>query len=235
MSVVLPAPFGPIRPTTSPGRTSSDTSSTATTEPKRTVRPVDRQRRRRRPARPRPAAAAARSLAPGDQVEPLPEPAVVGDDVGDAVLVDDEDHEEDERAEDEVPLVPEADPVLDDPGAEAADRVRRAEDGAEHEAEAADHGVAEAVDRGEDVELGVGDDLAPEADEDAGDGGEAGRHGEGVELHAEHRDAERRGGPLVGAHRDEPAAGARPAEVGDEQREQHEARRGSPPPRRAGG
>ena len=48
------------------------------------------------------------------------------------------------------------------------------EDRAEHVAEAADDGVAEAVDRREDVELGVGDDLAPEADEDAGDRGQAG-------------------------------------------------------------
>ena len=175
MRVVLPAPFGPIRPTTSPGRTSIDTSSTATTEPKRTVRSVDRQRRRRRPARPRPAAAAARSLVPADQAELLPQPPVVGGDVGDAVLVDDQDHEQDQRADDEVPLVLEADPVLDDAGAEAADGVRRGEDGAEHVAEAADDGVAEAVDRGEDVELGVGDDLAPEADEDAGDRGQAGR------------------------------------------------------------
>jgi hypothetical protein len=31
--VVLPAPFGPIRPKISPGRTSNDTSSTATIEP----------------------------------------------------------------------------------------------------------------------------------------------------------------------------------------------------------
>ena len=37
ITVVLPAPFGPIRPTTSPGLTSNDTSFTATTPPKRTV------------------------------------------------------------------------------------------------------------------------------------------------------------------------------------------------------
>ena len=61
MRVVFPAPFGPIRPTTSPGRTSIDTSSTATTEPKRTVRPVDRQRRARHRLDRRPAEGAARS------------------------------------------------------------------------------------------------------------------------------------------------------------------------------
>ena len=38
MIVVLPAPFGPMSPTTSPGCTSKLTSSTATTPPKRTVR-----------------------------------------------------------------------------------------------------------------------------------------------------------------------------------------------------
>ena len=161
MSVVLPAPFGPIRPTTSPGRTSSDTSCTATTEPKRTVRLVDRERGGAARARPRRAAAAGARPA-GDEVEPLPEPAAVGGgDVGDAVLVDDEDQEEDERAEDEVPLAPEADPVLHDAGAEAADRVGRTEDRAEHEPEATDHGVTEAVDRREDVELAVGDRPGP--------------------------------------------------------------------------
>ena len=38
MIVVLPAPLGPMSPTTSPGCTSKLTSSTATTPPKRTVR-----------------------------------------------------------------------------------------------------------------------------------------------------------------------------------------------------
>ena len=99
-----------------------------------------------------------------------------------------------------------------------------AEHRAEHVAEAADDRVAEAVDRREEVELRVRDDLAAEADEDAGDGGQAGGHRERVELDAEHRDAERRGGALVRSHRDEPAAGARSAQVGDEQREEHEAR-----------
>ena len=53
--------------------------------------------------------------------------------------------------------------------------------------------------------------------------GQTGGHGERVQLDPEHRDAERRGGALVGSHRDEPASGPRTAEVGDEQREQHEA------------
>ena len=223
MSVVLPAPFGPIRPTTSPGRTSIDTSSTATTEPKRTVRPVidsvaagDRLDLGRQEA-------GARSGRRATRWSFSHSGPAVHDDVGDAVLVDDEDHEEDERTDDEVPPVLEVEPVLDDAGADAADRVRSAEHRAEHVAETADHGVAEAVDRREDVELRVRDDLAPEADEDAGDGGEAGRDRERVQLDAEHRDAERRGGALVRAHRDEPAAGARSAEVGDEQREEHEA------------
>ena len=128
-----------------------------------------------------------------------------------------------EGTDDEVPLVAEVDPVLDDAGADAADRVRRREGRAEHVAEPADDRVAEAVDRREDVELRVRDDLTPEADEDARERGQTGGHGERVQLHAEHRDAERRGGALVRSHRDEPAAGPRSAEVGDEQREEHEA------------
>ena len=115
---------------------------------------------RRRPARPRPAAAARARSRRATRWSFSHSRRSCGDDVGDAVLVDDEDHEEDERTDDEVPLVLEADPVLDDAGAEAADRVRRAEDRAEHVAETADDRVPEAVDRREDVELGVGDDLA---------------------------------------------------------------------------
>ena len=144
-------------------------------------------------------------------------------DVGDAVLVHDEDHEDDKGTDDDVPLVLEVEPVDDDARADAADRVRRAERRAEHVAETADHRVAQAVDGREEVELRVGDDLTPEADEDAGHGGQRGRHRERVELDAEHRDAERRGGALVRPHRDEPATGARSAQVGDEQREEHEA------------
>jgi hypothetical protein len=36
-AVVLPAPFGPIRPTVSPGSTSNETPSSATMPPKRRV------------------------------------------------------------------------------------------------------------------------------------------------------------------------------------------------------
>src|SRR5438067_84437 len=38
-NVVLPAPFGPITPTTSPGSTDADTSSSAVSPPNRTVTP----------------------------------------------------------------------------------------------------------------------------------------------------------------------------------------------------
>ena len=143
------------------------------------------------------------------------------DDVGDAVLVHDQDHEEDQRSDHEVPLV-EVEPVLDDARPESADRVRCAEHRAEHVAETADHGVPEAVDRREHVELRVRDHLAPEADEDARRGGQPRGDGERVQLDAEHRDAERGGGALVRSHRDEPAAGTRSPEVGDEHREEHE-------------
>ena len=39
MSVVLPAPFGPMSPSSSPSLTRSDTSDSACTPPKRTDRP----------------------------------------------------------------------------------------------------------------------------------------------------------------------------------------------------
>ena len=129
--VVLPAPLGPIRPTTSPGLTSMVTSSTATHRAEADREALDRPAWRPAPARPRPAEAAAAASA-----EPRGGAAPTADgrgrrDVGDAVLVDDEDHEHDERAEDEVPPVLEADPVLHDPGADAADGVDGAEGGAE--------------------------------------------------------------------------------------------------------
>ena len=50
-SVVLPAPLGPITPTTSPGATVSDTSSSAVSPPKRTVSRLDLQHLRRFVAR----------------------------------------------------------------------------------------------------------------------------------------------------------------------------------------
>src|SRR6266566_3326353 len=43
MSVDLPAPLGPMRPTISPGETVSDTPSTAVTPPNRTVSPLIRR------------------------------------------------------------------------------------------------------------------------------------------------------------------------------------------------
>ena len=225
MSVVLPAPFGPIRPTTSPGFTSNDTSLTATTEPKRTVSPlIDNVA----PGTGSTSAGGSgtRSSCRRGQAELLPERPGVGDDVGDAVLVQDQDDEHEDRAEDQRPirsLRPIQSSMMRVPMPPTA--FGASEDRAQHVAEAADDGVAQAVDRREDVEVVVGDDLTAEADQDAGHGREPGRHREGVQLHAEHRDAERRGGPLVGPHGDEPAAGARSTQVGDEQREEHEATR----------
>ena len=95
-----------------------------------------------------------------------------------------------------------------------------------HEPEAADHRPADAEDRLQRAELLVGDDRPLEAVEDAREPGDRGGDRERVELHAEHADAERGGGAFVGAHRDEPLAGPRPAQVGDDQ-----ARRGRTPPR----
>ncbi len=48
-SVVLPAPFGPMTPSTSPGSTNSDTESSAVRPPKRTVTPSTSKRPGPRP------------------------------------------------------------------------------------------------------------------------------------------------------------------------------------------
>ena len=96
MSVVLPAPLGPIRPTTSPGRTSIDTSSTAIDRTEADGQAHDRQRRRPRPARPRPDGRGARSGRRATRWSVSQHRTRRGHgDVGDAVLVDDEDHEHD--------------------------------------------------------------------------------------------------------------------------------------------
>ena len=52
-----------------------------------------------------------------------------------------------------------------------------------------------------------------ERDEHTADGGDPGGEPERVELGAEHSDAERGGGALVGSHRDEPTSGAAPPQV----------------------
>ena len=153
MSVVLPAPFGPIRPTTSPGldlqRHVVDRDHR--TEADGQVRDRQRRRRHRLDVGRREAAAL---LAPARRGGASPTagrswattsamPFWWTMRITNRMT----------RADDEVPLVLEVDPVLDDARAEAADRVRRAEHRAEHVAEAADHRVPEAVDRREDVEL----------------------------------------------------------------------------------
>ena len=163
-----------------------------------------------------------------DEVEPLEQAPlarrhVVRHDVGDAVLVEDEDGEQDHATDELVPVaLAEVDPVLDDPRSQAADGVRGGHDHAEDEAEAADDGVADRVDRLERAVAPVGDHVGGEADEDAGDRGDRRRHTERVELHAEDADAERRRGALVGAHRDQATTGPRPPQVRHDQPDEHE-------------
>ena len=101
-----------------------------------------------------------------------------------------------------------------------------ADERAGDEADAADHRVDHHEDRLEDRERRDRRrrSVAGSAMSDAADRGDAGGEAERVELGAEHADAERGGGALVGAHRDQPAAGAAPAQVRDEQREQANAR-----------
>ena len=90
-------------------------------------------------------------------------------------------------------------------GAERAGCQRRAEDRAEQVADAADERPRHDEDRREVRELRVVEDhVLAEREQHAADGGDARRHREGVHLGAGHADAERRGGPLVGAHGQQP-------------------------------
>jgi len=75
--------------------------------------------------------------------------------------------------------------------------------------------VHDGEDRLEDREGRVEDHgRAPEGGQDPAHGGDGGGEAERVQLHAGHADAEGGGGPLVGAHGDEPAPDPPPPQVG---------------------
>ena len=143
MSVVFPAPFGPIRPTTSPGRTSIDTSSTATHRTE-----ADGQARRSTASRPATGSTSAggsgaRSAAPGDEVELLPHAAGRATTTSAmpfwwTMRITKRMSEPMMRSHWFLRLIQSS----IDACADAADRVRRAEHRAEHVAETADHRVA---------------------------------------------------------------------------------------------
>ena len=92
---------------------------------------------------------------------------------------------------------------------------RAAEHRAEHPADAADHGVADQVDRFERLEAAVDDGRVLEREEDAGERGDGSTDRERVELRAEHADPERRRGAFVVPHRDEAQPGPGTTQVRD--------------------
>ncbi len=115
----------------------------------------------------------------------------------------------------------------------AADRDGAAEQRAADEPDAAEHRLHDDLDRVEHVELREEHRPAAEREQDAAEARDRGRQPERVELGADDADPERRRGALVRAHRDEPAAGASPSEVRDDERgdrEHHHAERRVAPP-----
>ena len=205
------------------------TSSTAVTPPKRTVRSVDRQRRRRHrlggSGFGQEPVAGARSTSRSLRQQRSSACVTY---LGDAVLVDDDDHQQDHAAD-------ERRPTRRAPSTSSMIRVPRPPMafGAENTAPmtkprppiTAQPTLKIDCER---AELLVGDDR-PTGSRGASPPSPAiaGGDAERVELHAEHADAERSGGPLVRAHRDETPAGPRPAQVGDDQSRRARTRRGT--------
>ena len=154
----------------------------------------------------------ARLLDEPEQLDPLG---------GDAVLVA-ENRQQDRHAADQ--LDPAADTVprrLEDLLVQTRRRHRRTHERAEQVTDPADEDEADVGDRREVRERLVADRAEPEREQDAAQRGDGGGEGEGEQLRFHDVDAERRRGPLVGPHGDEPTAAAAPAHVRHHPHRQH--------------
>src|SRR6266536_5092103 len=189
--VVLPAPFGPMMPTISPGAARSETSPTAVSPPKRLV------------------TASSSSIA-ARGADALAEPS-------DQALRDQADHHDEEAAvDDEVDADEPASDVAEhgtERGLERGDE-ERAHEGPHGRAHASDDGVQGEADReihGEDVEgIHEAHVLRPQRAANAGEGGGGGN---GPDLEPTARNAERLRGILVLAYAGQLIADARALEV----------------------
>ena len=139
MNVVLPAPFGPIRPTSSPSSTTTSTSSTACTPPKRTERPVVRR-----------TALTARAAALGFPLRPrLSRPV---ERAGHALGILDQREDEHDAAEEEEPVPGQAEPLVERVGEEPLRGDEPGEDGARDERDAPRVGERDQAERQRDAE-----------------------------------------------------------------------------------
>ena len=111
--------------------------------------------------------------------------------------------------------------IGEDLGAERTGRAGRA-DHTGHPGDAADHRVLHEEHRADDAVLPEADVRLPHRQEHTPDGGDGGGEGEGVELGPDDADAERGGGPLVAAHRQQASTDPASADVGHHQPHEHE-------------
>jgi hypothetical protein len=180
MSVVLPAPLGPMSPTTSPGATVRSTPSSATTPPKRTRLLLREDRRRGRCRRP--------PDEPSDAVEHL------GDAEADlrrqAVRELDEVVDREQTGEQDDQQVVDAEQLGHGVRQDTADRDRAADHRAADEAHAAEHGLDHDLDRVEDAVVREQHRAGSERQQDATQPGDRRADPEAVELRADDGDTE---------------------------------------------
>ena len=213
ISVDLPAPFGPIKPSTWFGRTVIDTPSSASTTPNRTLTPSASRVFGAMVGRP-----------PSSSAAPFVTCFTHPRDEAREAVRHGEQHHEHEDPERELHGRLALEEVAERVGDDRARRERGADERTGDEADAADHRVEHDEDRLEHRERRVEDDArSSEPDEHAAHGRDRGPEPERVELGSDDADAERSGGALVRAHRDEPSSGAPSPQVGDAEREHDEA------------
>ena len=223
MKLVLPAPFGPIRPTISPSRTSSVTPSTARSppyvtlrlvcpQPKPTEGPVGVERRACRGAqrwrqRLRPAPMVRAALACGRRSQALLRRELphlpVG--AGDPDRVRDS-HEDEPDAGQERVVGPEVEQPVREDEAHPERSEETTDHGARHARDAAEVRKGNEADVHERRERVGGELVAAVADQAAGNSCEERRHAECEQLARGDVDADARGCALVAAEGEEPAA-----------------------------
>ena len=229
MIVVLPAPFGPIRPTISPGRTSKVTPSTATTPPNRTVSASIESVAGGRGAAPegtttgvsavaldRPAARRGSRCSSSSCAKASP--------LGFAISVTRS--RAPEKRLSAFALKPER---IEDLASDATDHEQRRQQRPTHVPDTADHHEHHDRDRQEGRELGVVDGLLPEGEEAPADRGDRGPEPEREQLRSRDAHPEGRGGALVVAHGDEPSTDPPPPCVRGQQACRGRAPPGRPP------
>ncbi len=212
-NVDLPAPLGPMSPSTSRGRTVIETPSSASTTPKRTRTPSASSVLGVIVGRPAGSSPAVRRFPMRSLLTQLARPFGTTSSTPNTRMP---------RAS--CTACASVEDIAEQVGHDGARRERGADQRADHVADAADDRVEHDEDRLEHREGRPEDDArAAEPDEHATDPGYRGPEPERIELRPDDAYAESRRGPLVRAHGDEPSTGAAATQVRDPEGEDDEA------------